>query len=60
METNRSRTRALLMLGLVMLFWAGNSITGRAVRDDIPPFTLALGRWLIAVLVLLPFAARQL
>jgi drug/metabolite transporter (DMT)-like permease len=27
------------------------------VRDDIPPFTLALGRWVIA---LLPFAARQL
>jgi drug/metabolite transporter (DMT)-like permease len=60
METNRSHTRAFLMLGLVMLFWAGNSITGRAVRDDIPPFTLALGRWVIAVLVLLPFAARQL
>nr|WP_086493901.1 DMT family transporter [Novosphingobium panipatense] len=60
METNRSHIRAFLMLGLVMLFWAGNSITGRAVREDIPPFTLALGRWLIAVLVLLPFAARQL
>ncbi|WP_313442562.1 DMT family transporter [Novosphingobium sp.] len=60
MEPNRSHTRAFLMLGLVMLFWAGNSITGRAVRDDIPPFTLALGRWAIAVMVILPFAARQL
>ncbi|EQB17524.1 DMT family transporter [Novosphingobium lindaniclasticum] len=60
MENNRSQTRAFLMLGLVMLFWAGNSIVGRAVRGDIPPFTLALGRWLLAVLVLLPFAWRQL
>lgn len=54
-----STTRAFLLLGLVMLFWAGNSITGRAVRDDVAPFTLAFGRWLIASLVLLPIAARQ-
>lgn len=57
-ERAPSSTRAFLLLGLVMLFWAGNSITGRAVRDDIPPFTLAFGRWLIAAAVLLPFAAR--
>lgn len=60
MENNRPQMRAFLMLGLVMLFWAGNSIVGRAVRADVPPFTLALGRWLIAVMVLLPFSARQL
>lgn len=44
------------MLAFVMLFWAGNSIVGRAVRDDIPPFTLATLRWLGAIAVLLPFA----
>ncbi|WP_159977261.1 MULTISPECIES: DMT family transporter [unclassified Novosphingobium] len=60
MPESRSTTRAFLLLGLVMLFWAGNSITGRAVRGDIPPFTLAFGRWLIAVAVLAPFAARRL
>ena len=36
------------MLGVVMLFWAGNSIVGRAVHDDIPPFTLAFVRWTCA------------
>ncbi|HUD28164.1 MAG TPA: DMT family transporter [Novosphingobium sp.] len=60
MPESRSNLRAFLLLGLVMLFWAGNSITGRAVRDDIPPFTLAFGRWLVAVLVLAPFAVRGL
>jgi len=60
MPESRSTMRAFLLLGLVMLFWAGNSITGRAVRGDIPPFTLAFGRWLIAVAVLAPFAARRL
>lgn len=59
MPKSPSTTRAFLLLGLVMLLWAGNSITGRAVRDAIPPFTLAFGRWLIAVLVLAPFAARR-
>jgi drug/metabolite transporter (DMT)-like permease len=44
------------MLVIVMLFWAGNSIVARAVRDDIPPFTLAFVRWAGALLILLPFA----
>lgn len=50
------QARAFLMLGLVMLLWAGNSIVGRAVRFDIPPLTLAFVRWTGALLVLAPFA----
>lgn len=50
--------RAYAMLAIVMLFWAGNSIVARAVRDDIPPFTLAFVRWTGALLILLPFAWR--
>ncbi|OCC25453.1 permease [Croceicoccus estronivorus] len=56
MPDSRTQLRALAMLGLVMLFWAGNSIVGRAVRFDIPPFTLAFVRWTGALLVLLLFA----
>lgn len=47
-------------LALVMLLWAGNSIVGRAVRDDVPPFTLAFARWMGALIVVLPFAWRHL
>jgi drug/metabolite transporter (DMT)-like permease len=47
------------MLGFTMLFWAGNSIVGRAVRDDIPPITLALVRWTGALVLLAPFALRH-
>lgn len=50
--------RAYAALALTMLFWAGNSIVGRAVRDDIPPFTLAFGRWTLALLALAPFAFK--
>ena len=56
----RPQTAAYGMLALVMLLWAGNSIVGRAVRDDIPPFLLALLRWTGALLVIVPFAARHL
>ncbi len=56
MTRSPSTLRAFLLLGLVMVLWAGNSIVGRAVREDIPPFTLAFGRWAIASLVVLPMA----
>ena len=51
-----SRTAAFLLLALANLFWSGNWIIGRALRDDIDPVTLNFWRWLIAALVLAPFA----
>ena len=48
-----------LMLAGSSLFWAGNIITGRALRGEVPPFTLNFCRWGIALLVLLPFTYRQ-
>lgn len=60
MTMARRDYRAYAMLALVMLFWAGNAIVGRAVRGDIPPFTLALVRWTGAFLIVLPMAVRPL
>ncbi|WP_121117589.1 DMT family transporter [Croceibacterium ferulae] len=57
---DRRQWQAFALLGLVMLLWAGNSIVARAFRLDIPPFTLALGRWVIAAAIILPFAWGQL
>lgn len=45
-----------LLLTLTMLFWAGNSIAGRGVRETVPPLALAWLRWTIAALITLPFA----
>jgi drug/metabolite transporter (DMT)-like permease len=56
MMSERSSLRAYAALALTMLFWAGNAIAGRAVRGDIGPFTLAFGRWFIALVILTPFA----
>ena len=55
----QANTRAMLLLGLVMVFWAGNSIVGRAVAGDIPPLTLAFVRWTGALAILAPFAIRH-
>jgi len=43
----------LFILALPPLFWAGNFVVGRATRFDLPPVTLAFGRWLIAISCLL-------
>lgn len=60
MTEKRGDLRAYAMLTIVMLLWAGNSIVGRAVREDVLPFTLAFVRWTGAFLILLPFAAATL
>lgn len=50
----------ILILALPPLFWAGNFIVARAVHAQIPPVTLSLGRWLIALVCILPFAITAL
>ena len=51
-----SRLSPYLLLTLTPLFWAGNFVVGRAIRNDVPPIALAFWRWAIAALLLLPFA----
>lgn len=48
--------RAPVLMTLTMLFWAGNSIVGRAARDLVPPAALSFWRWSIALALLLPLA----
>lgn len=48
-----------LLLTLAALFWSSNMVIGRAIRGDIPPFTLAFGRWVVAGLIVLPLALPQ-
>jgi hypothetical protein len=48
------------LLVLVMLFWCGNTIVGRAIRLDVPPFTLAFLRWSLGIAIVLPLAWSKL
>lgn len=44
----------ILLLTVPPFLWAGNAIVGRLVREAVPPMTLNLLRWAIALLILLP------
>jgi len=50
---------AYLFATLPPLFWSGNFLIARLMRDDIPPIQMSFWRWLVAFLILLPFAAPQ-
>jgi drug/metabolite transporter (DMT)-like permease len=49
-------SRPYLLLTFTALFWAGNSIVGRAARDVMPPVALAFWRWALALSLLMPLA----
>jgi drug/metabolite transporter (DMT)-like permease len=51
-----ARASAFTFLALANLLWSGNWVLGRALRDALDPISLNFWRWLIAVVVLAPFA----
>ncbi len=50
----------LVLLVLPPLFWAGNALVGRATVGEIPPLALSFWRWAVALVIILPFTARDL
>ena len=49
-----------LLATLPPLFWAGNFLVARLMRDDLPPMQFSFWRWLLAFLIMLPFALPHL
>ena len=52
--TTRLSPSTAALLTVPPLLWAGNAIVGRLLRDAVPPMTLNLLRWSIALVILLP------
>ena len=48
------------LLTVPPLLWAGNAVVGRMVHAWVPPMTLNLLRWAIALVILLPLAGSVL
>lgn len=42
------------------IIWSGNFIIARGLNESIPPVSLAFWRWVVAVIVFLPFALKPL
>jgi len=49
----------LFAIGATAL-WSGNLIIARGLNESIPPISLAFWRWVVAVIVFLPFALKPL
>ena len=54
------RFTAWLVLIATLMLWSGNWIVARAVRDDIAPGIATVGRLIIVLALLVPFAAAGL
>lgn len=53
-------SNAYLLLVLAPFLWGGNAVAGRMAVEDWQPFTLTSLRWLIAAIILTPFALAPL
>lgn len=45
---------AMVLLWITPALWSSNYVIARAASDIVSPHTLALGRWLLALLLMLP------
>ena len=46
--------RTYILLTLCVLFWAGNFVLGRFIKDDISPFEMAFFRWFFVLIIVSP------
>lgn len=56
----RSAKFAQILLWVVPALWSSNYIIARLANGVIAPHALALGRWTLALALMLPFVAREL
>jgi drug/metabolite transporter (DMT)-like permease len=59
MVPNLSLSTALMLSGAALL-WASNALVGRWIYEQVPPMTLNLLRWVLAMVILLPLSWRFL
>ncbi|WP_344077095.1 DMT family transporter [Streptomyces crystallinus] len=65
-RTTRTHARAsratgpgLALAGVATLVWSGSFVASRALHDSVPPVQAAFWRWVIALVAVAPFAARE-
>jgi drug/metabolite transporter (DMT)-like permease len=51
---------AYTLLVLTALFWAGNWVIARGIQGHMSPIAMAFWRWLIALIILMPFVAQPI
>jgi drug/metabolite transporter (DMT)-like permease len=59
MSSPKNIYTGIFLAFLATLIWSGNFIIARGVYKEIPPISLNFYRWLIASIILLPFAIKK-
>jgi hypothetical protein len=58
---SRNLVLAIILLIASSFFWSGNFFSGKiAFLSDLSPFKLSFFRWILALLILLPFTYSQI
>lgn len=60
MKPSNAFNNAYFVLVLAPLLWGGNAVAGKLASLDWQPYTITCIRWLLTVIVLVPFAARPI
>ena len=49
-----------ILLVLAVLFWSGNFVIGRGIHETVPPISLSFWRWVVALIIMLPFVVKPM
>lgn len=55
----RTAVLGIALAALATVVWSGSFVTSRALHDSVPPVQQAFWRWLVALVAVAPFGARQ-
>ncbi|KKD06567.1 DMT family transporter [Streptomyces sp. WM6386] len=55
----RAAALGVLLAAVATVVWSGSFITSRALHDSVPPVQQAFWRWIVALVAVAPFGARQ-
>ncbi|PKV85770.1 drug/metabolite transporter (DMT)-like permease [Streptomyces sp. TLI_146] len=58
-RASRATGPGLALAGVATVVWSGSFVASRALHDSVPPVQAAFWRWIIALVAVAPFAARE-
>ncbi|WP_028814505.1 DMT family transporter [Streptomyces flavidovirens] len=58
-KAEKAAVVGLVLAAVATVVWSGSFITSRALHDSVPPVQAAFWRWIVAIVAVAPFAARE-
>ncbi|MBT2397281.1 DMT family transporter [Streptomyces sp. ISL-100] len=58
-RTEKAAAVGLVLAAVATFVWSGSFVASRALHDSVPPVQAAFWRWVVAIVAVAPFAARE-